>query len=441
MSSPKGGLTRLNYFNGMRLEAPDFRVEQTYHIDVRRRLTRALFSSGIAEGLEVSASADKHHVIVEQGLALDEEGRVIVVDEPVAVQVRGVPSSDPGWVFGNYLVARYEEHAEAEARDGCRVESSCCETAWGGPTRIVARPELSFQHSWPNDGVVLAQVELDESCAVKAIRSGIRKYATAVTSAARSYALEGEREIDEHNPKRLYFHLEGPTRSVMLYLRAEKFSTLFYSELGVHTHALDTQTKDAGSAPAHTHHLSDVTLSTEDGHNHSVTAFIDATGDAPDALEIDLRDNDFEYDLGALVGLKMSLAGDHTHTFDGEDPQTGAGGALAAHHHDIQGVETEPQGQAPEAARVAEGIRQYVEGLQVFVDDVDLAPNILDHLGGAPNWASLGDGTAAHLLVTEGTAIGIPLDRLGMEVTEGGHVIELRVTKGGGTIHYNLYVA
>ncbi|MCA9625035.1 MAG: hypothetical protein KC731_38685 [Myxococcales bacterium] len=437
MSGPKGGLTRLNYFNGMRLEAPDFRVEQAYHIDVRRRLMRALFSSGIAEGLEVSIAPDKHHLVIGQGLALDEEGRVIAIDEPTEVAVRGVPSSDEGWIFGNYLVARYDEHTEVEAQDGCRVENGCCETAWGGPTRIVARPDLSFQHAWPKDGVVLAQVELDESCAVKSLRTGVRKYATPVTSAARSFALEGEREIDEHNPKRLYFHLEGPTRSVMLYLRAAKFSTLFYSELGVHSHALDTETKNAGAAPPHTHPLGDATLSLAGEHSHGASANVDEDG-AGTAFEID--DPSATINL-AQLGLSIAAGGEHTHAFEGDDPATGPGGALPSHHHAITGVSTEPQGQPPVSARVGESIREYVEGLEVWVDNQNLTPNILAHLGGAPNWAALGDGTAAHLLVTEGTAIGIPLDRLGMNVTAGAHLVELRVTKGGGTIHYNLYVA
>ncbi|MEZ4447692.1 MAG: hypothetical protein R3B72_51930 [Polyangiaceae bacterium] len=97
--------------------------------------------------------------------------------------------------------------------------------------------------------MVLAQVELDGKLRGQEPAHGVRKYATPVTSAARSFALEGEREIDEHNPKRLYFVPRGPTRSVMLYLRAAKFSTLFYNELGVHSHALDTEAENAGAAP------------------------------------------------------------------------------------------------------------------------------------------------------------------------------------------------
>ena len=44
MTVPETVLDRLNYFNGQRLEATDFRAEQAYHMAVRRALNRAPFS-------------------------------------------------------------------------------------------------------------------------------------------------------------------------------------------------------------------------------------------------------------------------------------------------------------------------------------------------------------------------------------------------------------
>ena len=49
-------IDRLNYFNGQRLEATDFKTEQDYHIRVRRWLNKSLYSAGIARGLEVHAT-------------------------------------------------------------------------------------------------------------------------------------------------------------------------------------------------------------------------------------------------------------------------------------------------------------------------------------------------------------------------------------------------
>ena len=46
-------LQRLNYFNGQRLAAADFRAEQGHHMGMRRVLNRSLYSPGIVVGLEV----------------------------------------------------------------------------------------------------------------------------------------------------------------------------------------------------------------------------------------------------------------------------------------------------------------------------------------------------------------------------------------------------
>ena len=40
---PDEALARLNYFNGQRLAAADFRSEQSYHLGMRRVLNRSLY--------------------------------------------------------------------------------------------------------------------------------------------------------------------------------------------------------------------------------------------------------------------------------------------------------------------------------------------------------------------------------------------------------------
>jgi len=99
-------LQRLNYFNGERLAAADFRAEQAHHVEIRRLLNRSLFAPGIVVGLEVepiksSDPIDKRSVLVRSGLAFDNQGREIYLPEDVKVQVMGAPSSTPGVVFGN----------------------------------------------------------------------------------------------------------------------------------------------------------------------------------------------------------------------------------------------------------------------------------------------------------------------------------------------------
>jgi hypothetical protein len=437
MSGTNGALTRLNYFNGMRLEAPDLRVEQTYHIDVRQRLTRALFSPGIAEGLEVVPSTnDPHHVVVRPGLAIDHLGRVIVIDEDQEVLVQGIPSSEPGWVFGNYLTISYAEQKENEADDGCQVKGGCCDVAWGGPTRIVARPLLAFQDAWPqpeSGAVVLAQVELDDSCAVKAVKSAVRKYVTPISGAARSFALEGEREIDAANPKTLVFHLRGPTRQVVLYLRALKFSTLFYTEVGRHQHAVELETELDGNVGGHTHdvELGELESSepTPPTHAHVVSGKVNDDEDSC----LDLDTGGTIKNLNTQLGFVLSQEGNHTHTFPGGTVTTTENGSAPNHSHAIEG-DTELAGH-PVDFRGGQEYR-WVKDLKVIVDGADLTPGILAHLG----WAELGDGSSAHDLATLGTAMGIPLDQLGLDTKDGEHIIELSVPSGGGTIQYNLYV-
>src|SRR5712675_1320821 len=102
---------RLNYFNGQRLAASDFRAEQGHHTGMRRVLNRSLYSPGIVAGLEVELPkprppelADKHSVIVKRGLAFDHLGREIFLPADIAVQVMGAPSTTEGLVFGNLLV-------------------------------------------------------------------------------------------------------------------------------------------------------------------------------------------------------------------------------------------------------------------------------------------------------------------------------------------------
>ena len=48
-------LQRLNYFNGQRLAAADFRAEQAHHLGMRHLQNRSLNSSGIVVGLVQAA--------------------------------------------------------------------------------------------------------------------------------------------------------------------------------------------------------------------------------------------------------------------------------------------------------------------------------------------------------------------------------------------------
>jgi hypothetical protein len=72
-------IKRLHYFDHQFLIQGDFTDEQTYHLDMRRRLNRLFYTFGIAEGLTVVKSGPKE-VTVRPGVALDRLGREMIVE-------------------------------------------------------------------------------------------------------------------------------------------------------------------------------------------------------------------------------------------------------------------------------------------------------------------------------------------------------------------------
>jgi hypothetical protein len=70
---------RVHYFDQMSLVESDFTDEQRYHVDMRRRINRLFHSFGIAEGLQVIRTGARQ-VTVKAGLAIDRDGREIVLD-------------------------------------------------------------------------------------------------------------------------------------------------------------------------------------------------------------------------------------------------------------------------------------------------------------------------------------------------------------------------
>lgn len=70
---------RMNYFDHQFLRVSDFQVEQSYHLDRRRRHNRLLHTWGIAEGLTLTAPNNAPGVTVQPGTAIDGAGREIVL--------------------------------------------------------------------------------------------------------------------------------------------------------------------------------------------------------------------------------------------------------------------------------------------------------------------------------------------------------------------------
>jgi hypothetical protein len=445
MNENQAPLERLNYYNGQRLQAGDFRLEQDYHIRVRRMLNSSLHTYGIAAGLEVFVKeGDPHTLVITPGLALDAEGREIILMEPEEILAMGIPSETEGVVFGNYLTIRYHEMAVSHQGQECAAggNGKKHKIAWGGPARVRAEPQIEWQNSWPDETsgrVVLAQIELDENCAVRDIRLGVRRY-VGLSQPARSlaYALEGEKDIDANNSKVLYFHIRGGRpEAVTLYLRGAQFSGLYYSEMGEHSHSLSGSTATGGTIPSHTHNLSLGTLSTQEAGNHRHEVWSDTDDAQQGAMEVGKRDlvDQRLTGAGGVKGgrgnMEVKLSGAHTHTISSSGGSVSPAGALPGHSHSLSG-DTGPAGMTI-PVRSGAGY-SYLEDLQVWIDDTDYTSDIKTRL----NWDRLGDGSQGHSLQS-GTG-PIALDTLGPDLTEGEHKIELRVGSGGGRVIYNLYV-
>ena len=80
-------IQRLRYFDGEFLRSGDLTDEQNYHVSMRRRLTVGLHSAGIVNGLILEQDADSVppsllFFSVSAGLAIDQDGREIVIGAP-----------------------------------------------------------------------------------------------------------------------------------------------------------------------------------------------------------------------------------------------------------------------------------------------------------------------------------------------------------------------
>ncbi|MBS0157860.1 MAG: hypothetical protein JSS26_04670 [Nitrospira sp.] len=480
-------LERLNYYNGQRLEAGDLKLEQEYHIRTRRWLNKSLYTTGIASDLDVRAEKGTRTVIVSPGLALDAEGREILLLEEARLTVPGKPhkkaQGSDATVEGLYLTIRYHEESIHEERNGCvpQIEGSKQNghrPAWGGPARVQTKPQFNWRDSLPYESsgeVLLAQVELTPDCSqVHQVNTGVRRYVGAASDAkVRQYALEGERHIDKDNPGRIYFHIRGrQPKAVALYLRAEKFSTLYYTELGKHHHAISS-TGFSVTVPQHSHSITPITTPAGTGtgaagaHTPSYSDIIGRATEVtnPPSYSFMLTPVGFfapgipPYIIPGTVGVRslrnwadMSInfdsVADHAHSIPASSdtdpaktiPLSGMG------RSSDEGVDN-IQARSSSSANQQQALT-FVSNLQVLIGPdisrlVNHTNDIVTQLRAAQpteTWDQLGNGGGGHALAVKGTS-EIKLDFLpNIAFTEGEYVIELRVNGGGGRILYNLYV-
>lgn len=484
------GLERLHFFNGQRLDARDLEIEQRYHIRVRRMMNHGLYSAGVVSGLEVS-KVDPTHVRVTHGIALDPRGREVILLSDATMAVPNHPPSPP--LQGFFLAIAYGEETEPGHLADCKVASSTTP-----PSKILEAPTLSWTETWPDHNrcgekghpgdcaVVLAMVILDNSCQIKQVEPAVREYAhSTVPGQVRPFALEGEKDIDRDNPKKLHFQVRGGLPSTaLLFLWGDALSSLLYTELGQHSHdvggvGMGATASDLGN---HTHPVNGSTTDQGGAHSHPIriagvsfaalaavsaadplaAPAVGVIGELVNVAHMDTNDS-FLTGLASpsLVGAPGWIArgpnsgsnagdpaynfvqtdGQHGHNVNGSSTTGPNPNAASPHSHTLNGStamsgNTAPvSGSTPYQARDGKPAYSFIDSMQVKLDGSDITALILRQLG----WTSLGDGTATHAFVMSGTG-GLDLVQLGLPLGVGPHELEFRLINGGGKVLYNLYV-
>jgi len=168
-------LKRLNYFTHQFLREQDFRDEQKYHVDMRRRHNRLFHAWGVAEGLEVERKGERE-IAITPGVAIDRDGREIVLLNSVTRDLSAFNRDSHTFV----TIAYDERWDEADQQSAGGV---------AGYSRVTESPLIEEKKNQPPaDGAVvtLARVHLNDIGHVHEIDMGaqVRKLARSPSPAA-----------------------------------------------------------------------------------------------------------------------------------------------------------------------------------------------------------------------------------------------------------------
>lgn len=159
---------RLNYFNHQFLTERDFNDEQTYHLEMRRRHNRFLHTWGVVEGLHVERKEERE-VMVTPGMALDRDGREIVLGDAAHREVRHLGSDTDAYVAVSYRESFEEaDHHKTAGADGY--------------ARVTEHAEIHLDREAPADDgstVLLARIFLNSAGGIASIDTSVRKRAGA----------------------------------------------------------------------------------------------------------------------------------------------------------------------------------------------------------------------------------------------------------------------
>ncbi len=160
------GIKRMNYFQYEFLDAADFIDEQDYHRDMRYRHNKELHTWGIVSGLDVNESEeDQQKVVVGAGIAIDRDGKEIVLTESQYVDF----AQSQAQIY--YITISWNQQPVEPFQQVDDLNKS---------KRWEETPDISKPETKPTDtavNLVLARVVLNADDTIKNIDTSEREYA------------------------------------------------------------------------------------------------------------------------------------------------------------------------------------------------------------------------------------------------------------------------
>lgn len=164
-------IKRLHYYDQQFLREPDFTDEQKYHMDMRRRHNRTMHGWGIVEGMKVVIK-DSQTVTIQAGMALDADGREIIIGQAQDIAIPGGPSNANKTY---YVAVKYKSPEDLTDPPPPQDVITPADR-----TRVTERPDFPAPNlslpADPSRTVVLCAVLLNASGNVLSINEGSRQY-------------------------------------------------------------------------------------------------------------------------------------------------------------------------------------------------------------------------------------------------------------------------
>lgn len=178
---------RLNYFYGQFLNEKDFQDEQSYHINALSMHNKNAHSWGIASGLDASVDKSRKHVILDSGMAIDRNGKQIILEKRVKIDVSEA-SISPVFLTISLKTTRTDPSGTDE---------------FSGNTRILEEPNIELEKSMPDDksmNIFLAELKLDtENNVILSVDTSKRKIiGLSEDIKAKSITFTSNKELNEN---------------------------------------------------------------------------------------------------------------------------------------------------------------------------------------------------------------------------------------------------